>query len=74
MEVRVAMYNPGPSRKHISHILVNKYQTKFVKDIKVLPSKECIIQCESFLCNFMVKGANNTSRKVEHTRKIWKVL
>ena len=41
-------FEPGPSKTRVNYGLVKRNQTKFLKDTKVLPRKECITYHKPF--------------------------
>ena len=61
------------SKTQVDYWLLRRHQRKFSKDIKVLPSEECITQHKSFLCDFKTRKVKDTRIKFVPRRKIWKL-
>ena len=55
-------YEFGPSKPQGDYCLVRRNQRNFSKDIKVLPSEDCITQHKSLVCNFTIRKLKNTRR------------
>ena len=52
-------YEPDSSKPQVSYCLVN--QRKFLKDLKVLLSEECIIQSKPLVCDFKIGKVKGTT-------------
>ena len=57
----------------VYYCLVRRNQRKFSKDVKVIPSKECITQDKALVCIFMIREVKDTKRKFVHRRNIWQL-
>ena len=73
-ESHLVTYESGPANIQVGYCLVRKDLTKFVTNMKVLPSEECFTQHKPLVGEFKIRKVKNTKRKFVTTRKIWKLL
>ena len=66
-------YESGSAKTQVDYCLVRKDQRKLLKDIKVIPSEECIAQHKPVICNLKIKKVKSTRRRFVPRRKIWKL-
>ena len=62
-----------PSKTQLDYCLIRRNQRKFLKDMKVLPSEECITQYKPLVCDFKKRKVKDTRNKSATSRKIWKL-
>lgn len=62
----------GPSKTQFDYCFVRRNQTKFLKDIKILPREECITKHQSLVFDFKIRIVKVTRRNFLARRKIWK--
>ena len=63
----------GSAKTQVDYCLVRKGQRKLLKDIKVVPSEECITQHKPVICNLKIKKVKSNRRRFVPRRKIWKL-
>ena len=66
----LVIYESGPSKAQINNYLLRRNQRKFFKDMKTLPSEECITRHKPLVCEFMIKIVKDTKTKLVPRRKI----
>ena len=66
-------YEPGPYKRNVDHCLVKRKQRKFLKDIKVLPSEECITQRKPLVYDLKIIKVKDTRKMFVPRIKIWKL-
>ena len=62
-------YESGPSKTHIDYYLVRRNQIRFFKDLKVLPSEECITQHKLLVCYFKIRKIFYQKNDLETTQR-----
>ena len=46
---------PLDRKTQLDYCFVRRYQGKFLKDVKMLPSEECFIQPDQSVCDFKMR-------------------
>ena len=65
-------HESGQSKIQV-YCLLSTNRRKFLKDIIVLLSEECITQHKPLVCDFKIRKVKDTRRNSVHRRKIWKL-
>ena len=66
-------YESGSAKTQIDYILLRQSQRKYLCDVKVIPSEECIAQHKPVICVMKIKKLRDIRRKFVPRRKIWKL-
>ena len=64
------IYESSPSKTQVDYRLVWRSQRSFLKDVKILPSKECITKHKPLLYDFKIRKVKGTKRNFLPKRKI----
>ena len=62
-------YESVSSKTQVYHCLVMRNKRKFLEDMKVLSSEECITKHKPLVCDFKTRKVQDTSRKFLSRRK-----
>ena len=66
-------YESGPHNTQISYILSRKEHLKMVKDVKVIPSEECVTQHKLLVGSLNLYPSNVQERPFVPKRRVWKL-
>ena len=66
-------FESGLARTQIDYFLFRQNQRKFLCDVKVIPSEECIAQHKPVVCVLKIKKLKTIKRKFVPRRKVWKL-
>ena len=72
-ESHLVTFESGSARTQIDYFLFRQNQRKYLCDVKVIPSEECITQHKPVVCVFKIRKLKSSKRKFIPKRKVWKL-
>ena len=66
-------YQSGSATTQVDYIMVKQRDLKLIKDVKVIPSEECVPQHKLLVCDLRIRASKSKPKSFTPKRRVWKL-